>query len=264
MRSGSQPFFFAILFTLLTGLPVAIGAEIPEYASALEKYKAGQYEESLNIIRSVFDANRQSMELRMLAAANYMEQGNYASAREHLNYCITDHPREWQPRVLLSALQRRQQQYAGAVQVARRAIQLTSDKLELRLEIAAALLESRNPKAAQPHLARALELDPSSFHAQYLDGLTWLMLGNNENAELRFRSAMELPVPGKSALANLYANLAYAMEQQITPALMQNRKNHAVLRLEEASQYCQKALALAPEHVIANQNLKRIQARLAD
>ena len=242
--------------------PGRIHAEIPEYSEALKKYQAGQYEESLNLIRSVFDANRKSQRLRMLAAANYLAQGNIQSAKDHLLFCIQDHPKSAAPRALLASLYRQQGNPQKSLKIAAQAIRQTGDSPGLRLELASSYLALRNYKAAHAHLARAVALDPESFHAIYIDGLVYLAEGNLDNAEFRFRNALELPVPGKSTLAALYSNLGYVIEKKADRTKAEGKTNRAMLSYSEARRLYKQALEILPAYKKAASHLKRVEDKL--
>ncbi|MCB1322822.1 MAG: hypothetical protein KDK34_21365, partial [Leptospiraceae bacterium] len=103
----------------------------PRYQEALDLYEKGDYEQSLAVIRDVFDAHRNSMELRLLASANYAARGEFDQARAHMEYCINDHPRSVEPRVMLAGIWRRQNKPYQTIEVARRGIAAAGDHVML-------------------------------------------------------------------------------------------------------------------------------------
>ena len=79
--------FLAIAIVFASAAGSALFAAPPEYAEAVKLYRAGQYEQSLELIRSVFDANKGSLELRMLAAANYHRRVVFRPVESGMNRC---------------------------------------------------------------------------------------------------------------------------------------------------------------------------------
>lgn len=256
-----------IILALVVSLLIAGGLsaeEIPEYKTALSQYQQNKFEDSLNTIRSVFDNHRNSLDLRLLAAANYMAQGNYQSARDHLERAIKDHPKKIQPRALLSALHRKEGKANRALQVGRRAIRDVGDGIEIRLELASAYLQMSSFINAQNHLARARELDNKNFDATYLDGLAYLRQGKLENAEFRFRIALTLKPSSNIALANLYNNLGYTLEKIGDQDRIGGDAAGAKGRYTEAKKFYKLALKKANAHKQALVSLNRVEGLLSN
>lgn len=237
-------------------------ADLPEYDTALKQYQAGKYEDSLKTIRTVFDANPNSMKLRMLAAANYIKQGNYGSARDHLIFCIQDHPQSYQPRLYLAAMYRKTGKTQAALRVAKGALAKTGDSVHVRLEIAAIYLAIKKPVLARAHLARALVLSPQNFNVIFMDGLTYMQEGNLENAEFRFRNALSLPVPGKKLLSDLYVNLGVILESKADQLKLQDKKKESILKYIDAQKYYQKANNTLPGNNYIAQKIKALDKKM--
>lgn len=88
----------AVMFLTASSLHAAP----PRYDEALNKYRSNDFEGALNVVRSVFDANRGSLELRMLAAACYHRLNNLDSAMAHILYAVKDHPEEAGPALYMA------------------------------------------------------------------------------------------------------------------------------------------------------------------
>lgn len=237
-------------------------AEIPQYNTALKQYQSGKYEESLNTIRSVFDEHRASLDLRLLAAANYLAQGNIKSAQDHLHRGIKDHPKRIEPRAMLAALLRKTGKAGKALAVGRRAIKETGDHIAIRLELASAYIQMGSYKNAQNHLAQARRLEPKNFHATYLDGLAYLRQGSLDNAEFRLRAALTLKPSSDTVLANLYNNLGYTLEKKGNLSKGSGDSAQARVRYTESKKYYKLALEKKGDHKQAVPGLERVNTAL--
>ncbi|MCB1306751.1 MAG: tetratricopeptide repeat protein [Leptospiraceae bacterium] len=234
----------------------------PRYQEALDLYEKGDYEQSLAVIRDVFDAHRNSMELRLLASANYAARGEFDQARAHMEYCINDHPRSVEPRVMLAGIWRRQNKPYQTIEVARRGIAAAGDHVMLRLEIASAYFMLNRYANAREHIRQALALDSHNVHAIYLDGLIFLKQGSFENASFRFQSALDRADQlNRNELVNLYINMGFAHEKMGDGLIQANDRAQGIARYRDAIRYYNYALRIDPQNEIAPNSIKRVEAR---
>lgn len=226
----------------------------PEYAEALKLYRSGQYDQSLELIRSVFDANRGSLELRMLAAANHHRLGNRDSAMAHMMYAMKEHPDQPGPGLYLAALQREKGDTARALELMRRTAGRFPDEHWVRYELAATFFELKKYADARRQLEAIIAKNPNFFPAIYLDGLIYLVEGSYETADFRFKNALRIKMIDKEWTKRLYNNLGIVNEKlaETNPAQKEEKLNLA-------RQYYRKALQLDGEYAIAKSNLERIQ-----
>ncbi len=250
--------FFILSVVLL--LPQSLLGEFsPEYREAVKLYAVARYRDSLEKIRLVFDRSPNSLELRLLAAANYKMLKEYNLARAHIAMALKEHPQRLEPYALKAALQRRQGRYWSAISTAQKGVQVFGEKAPLRLEIASAYYSMNRFVRARLHLQKVLELEPHNFYATYLDGLIFLKQGRYELAEFRLRNALELEIEEAEDLADLYNNLGVVLERRAWQ--YRKAKNFAEFNraLKEALRYYNFSLAVKPEGIVAKNNQSRLQ-----
>ncbi len=210
----------------------------PKYREALELYNSGDFQKSLDIIRSIFAENSNSYELRMLAAADYSRLGNYESALQHLQYCMKDHPDRVEPKIFISGVMRKSGRLLESIRIARLGLAQHGENLPLRLELARSLYKVGQYVPARQMLDRILIADPKNFDAFYLDGLIYLRQGNYETAEFRLRNAVQYRPSDRNQLKDLYNNLGVALEKNGDRILSQGNKQQAMAVYNDAkSQY---------------------------
>ena len=258
--------FRSATLILLIAMPLpalqAQDAEAPEgYDQALSSFRSGRYEESLQTIRGVFDNNRSSMHLRLLAAANYAALGYYDSAVAHMQCAMKDHPNRAEPGAMLAGIFRRQGRTDQAIRIAQTGLRQAGDNLDLRLELAAAYYAANRLTEARAQLERALALDAQNFHAIYLDGMIFLRQARYDNARFRFMNALNLEQLPRADLVGLYVNMGFALERLGDAALEEGQRGQAVSQWREAVRYYQYALRLDPQNGQARENLNRVEAR---
>lgn len=130
-------------FFRLTAIAVFLSAPLfadpPEgYNQAIEHYNAGRFDKSLEVIRGIFEANKNSYEVRMLAAANHANLRNYDAAIQHMHW-IKDHPEKVEAKVLFASILRKSGHFYDAIRVARSVLDAGTENLPLRMELARSL-----------------------------------------------------------------------------------------------------------------------------
>lgn len=245
--------FLAIAIVFVSASTPALFAAPPEYAEAVKLYRAGQYEQSLELIRSVFDAYKGSLELRMLAAANYHRQGNLDSAMAHMLYAMKEHPDQPGPALYMAMLQREKGATAKALEMLRRTAGRFPDESWVRYELAATFLEQKKFADARRQVEAIIAKNPNFFPAIYLDGLIYMLEGSYETADFRFKNALRIKMTDKEWTKRLYNNLGIVNERlaEANPAQKEEKLNLA-------RQYYRRALELDGEYAVAKSNLDRI------
>jgi len=227
-----------------------LSAYPPNYESAMELFINQKYEESLNKIREVFDNYKNSLEFRLLAAANYIELNNYDSALAHLKYAMSDHPDSYEVYILMSEVYIRKKQFNNATNLLYQAYnQFKNDKqkdIQIRYQIAKASYFAKNYQLARKQLETIIAQNPTFMPAFYLDGLIYLIQNNYELAQFRFNAITSLKEADKDLLKRVYNNLGVL--QEITT------KNN-----QQAMKYYKKALSIDPNYELAKSNLARIE-----
>lgn len=253
------PVYLLLLATLAA--PAGLGALAPRYDEALKLFHTGRYSESLDVIRQVFDDNRGAVELRLLAAENYMHLGEFENARAHMSFCLKENPSSLECHALLSAVYRREKRYDHAIRTAQSALTRLGDKIPLRLELASAYYAKDNYAGARAHLEKVLQAEPANFTAIYMDGLIFLKQGRFANAEFRLRNALALEPKTSIDLLNLYVNLGFALEREGDRLLAEGQRSDGVRKHTEASRYYYYALRIDSEHPQARANRERMKSK---
>lgn len=249
---------FAVIFLASQSL---LAAFPPRYEEALGLFQNRKYNESLEVIRSVFDDHKDSLEFRMLAAANYVELGNYKSAQDHMYYALKDHPDSLDALVFLAVSFRKEGRPFKAIDTLRGALQKYPNDLRIRYEIAASYYDLKKYSNARAHVSKMLAVDSNHFPALYLDGLCYMQEGSFENAEFRFRNAVRVKYENMNARANLYTNLAFTLERLADTAKRENKTETAEVQYEESEDYYKKSLELRPDQSTKTA-LERLQKKL--
>lgn len=245
-------FCFAFLFVLA---PLHIDALPAEYAEAVKLYKNGQYEESLSIIRSVFDDNKGSLELRTLAAANYRKLNNFESALSHMMYAMREHPDKSEPALYYAELQKESGAPARAIDTLRRVAGKFPNDPWARYELAAAFVNQKNYVEARKQIESIITKNPNFFQAIYLDGLIYLIQGSYETADFRFNNALRIKINDNEWLKRLYNNLGFVNEKLADKNTNLQLKKE---KLDTAKDYYKKAIKIDNNYLIAKSNLDRI------
>ncbi|HMX58932.1 MAG TPA: tetratricopeptide repeat protein [Leptospiraceae bacterium] len=234
---------------------VALFAEVPNgYNEALALYSQGKYEESLAKVRSVFEENKTSYHLRMLAAANHAHAGRFNDAAAHLQYLLKDHPDRPEPAALYAAILRKQGQTGDAQGLIARAMQQDPKNMNFVLEAARIHYRAGNFAAARKHIENVLLTVPGNQEALALDGLIFLRQGNPENAVFRFRQALGQPSSSKAALSDLYNNMAIALRRSADALEKNGNPGEAASMRTEASDMLARSLEQNPSNAIAKAN----------
>lgn len=229
-----------VLF-LLTSYPVFADNFPPKYEEALKIYNGGNYEKSLEVIRSVFDDYKQSHEFRMLAAANYYKLGNTSSAIAHLEFCEKDHPDMIPVKIMLAGIQRESGLYTAALATLKRGLDQSPGNVDLLLEEVKVQYKRGSLGQAKRTNEMVLSKDPNNFGAVVNEGILFLKAGKYEASEFRFRQALQIPHRAGKERASVLNNLAYSIIKQILvgkvtdPARREEMKVEAISLLEKAA-----------------------------
>ncbi len=251
---------FAIGFATLILSGLSLHAEpAPRYNEAVRLYQQGKFEDCLAVIRSVFDTNRNSAELRALAGAAYLAQGQTDPALAHAKYCVTANPQSIPCRLLRVRALRRAGQPGEAARAAESALRDLGENSNLRMEAAASFYASARFDLARRHLEKVIAADQKHFAALYLDGLIFLRQGRYE-AEFRLRNALNAPPRSRSEAVRTLVNLGAAIENQARQLNANGQAAQAAARNRQAMEFYARALELNPEHAAA----KAARQRLSD
>lgn len=259
MKAIQLKYYFAILFIYLFSINKILGAFPPNYEVALKLFQEKKYEESLNKIREVFDNHRNSLELRLLAASNYIEINNYENAIAHLRYAIQDHPNSYEAYLLLSEVYNQINQYQNSILFLTKASQVLKANHERKIilyQLAKTYYLAKDWKNAKKIIENLIAIAPDYDLAIYLDGLIYLNQKNYELAEFRFKSLLSLKNLNQELKKRIYNNLGVI--RLSTANQYSKDSNDYKDTIKEAKEYFMKALNLDPDYEIANQNLNLI------
>lgn len=240
---------------LLLALPAGIVAAPPRYDEALARFKEGDHNGSLEIVRSVFDDNRESLELRMLAAACYHRLGNLDSALAHMLYALKSHPEEVGPTLYMAILQREKGQPGKAIDILKRGAGRFPQDPWVRYELAATYFLQGNHKVARQQLEAVLTKSPNFFPAVYLDGVIYMADGDYENADFRFRNASRVRMTDREWTKRLYNNMGIVNEHLAASATDAKTRSE---KLALARESFKKAIDLDGGYSVARSNLDRL------
>lgn len=228
----------------------------PRYDEAVEKYRQGDAEGALAIVRAVFDENRGSLELRMLAAACYRRLNNLDSAMAHALYAMKDHPDESGPAIYLAVLHREKEDFPRAAEILKRTAGRFPQDPWVRFELASTYFLQKNYAPARQQIEAVLAKNPNFFPAVYLDGLIYLAEGSYENADFRFRNAARIRMTDKEWTKRLYNNMGLVNERLASQAVDQKTREE---KIALAREYFRKAQDLDGGYAIARANLERVR-----
>ncbi|MBX7057295.1 MAG: tetratricopeptide repeat protein [Leptospirales bacterium] len=249
---------FLLLFVPAVLVSALIAQSAPRYDEALNNYRAGKYEDALAVIRSVFDSNRNSTELRTLAGASYLAQGQTDPALAHARYCINANPQSISCRILKVRVLRRSDPVEAA-HSAEGAIRETGENAALRLEAAAAYFVAGRLDLARRHLEKVIAANQKNFAALYLDGLIFLKQMRYEEAEFRLRNALNAAPPTRADAVRTLVNLGAAVENQAMALRSAAKSAEAAGRFREAGDLYRRALELNEQHAAARAGLERVR-----
>lgn len=252
MRKRIYLFFLCFMpFPVFSSYP-------PNYMEALQLFEKNRFEESLQKIREVFHDHSTSLELRLLAAANYLQLKDYKNAMAHLRYAQKDHPYALEVPLLMAEVFMANQQYQEALKLLGKVSGNTKDTskaLHIRYLIAKAYYHQRNFARSKQILEAILSDDPNYLEAIYLDGLIYLQQRKYDLAEFRWKGLLSHPKVTVPLLVLVYNNLGYVKEIQVSkvPETTQEYKTN----IEEAKKYYEFAHKLDPGYPVAQQNRER-------
>lgn len=251
--------YFTSVFIYLFFISKILGAFPPNYEIALKLFQEKKYEESLNKIREVFDLHRNSLELRLLAASNYIELNKLENALAHLRYALQDHPNSYEVYLLLSEVYNQTNQYQNSILLLTKAFQILKENQEKKImlyQIAKTYYLAKDWKNAKKSIENLIAIAPDYDLAIYLDGLIYLNQKNYELAEFRFKSLLSLKNLEPELKKRIYNNLGVIRFNSANQFLKDS--NDYKESIKEAKEYFMKALNLDPDYEIANQNINLI------
>lgn len=239
----------------------SVAALAPRYDEALKLFHGGKYSESLDVIRAVFDDHRGAVELRLLAAQNYMHLGEYENARAHMTYCLKENNKRLECYATLSSIYRAEKRYDNAIKTARSGIGRVGESVPLRLELASAYYAKANYGASRAHLEKVLQSDPNNFTAIYMDGLIFLKQSKFANAEFRLRHALDIKPKTSIDLLHLYINLGFAIEREGDRLVSAGDRAGGIRRYSEAARHYNYALRIDANHPVARESRERMNTK---
>ena len=237
------------------------------YDEALKLYINSKYNESLVKIRSIIDSNKKSLDLRILAAQDYIALNQLSTAYSHIITALQFHPHNIGAVLYQLKILRLQSKFNKALNIANSEAHFLKNSPELNLEIAIIYYELNNKPYARDYIQKTLATDPSNYHAIYLDGLIYLKDKQVDIAEFRFRNALALKPIDKNLLIALYNNLALCLEIKAEILLSQNKTNNteeiqtSKSFIKESQILYKKAKNILPESNIVTTNLERINKK---
>jgi len=245
----------SVLSGLVLVLASGLNAQAPAgYPEALGLFSQGKYEDSLTKLRAVFEENKGSVHLRLLAAANHSRLGRANDAMAHLIYAIKDHPDDARPMAMLAAIYRKQGQLGEAQVWIGRAIDADGKTSDYKMEAARIFYKSGQYAAARKFIDQILAATPAHQDALALDGLIFLRQGNAENAVFRLGQALKYPGTSKAAMSDVYNNMAVALRKFAEALDKGGNPAEASSRRTEATEMLLKAVELNPDNALAKAN----------
>jgi len=136
-------------------------------------------------------------------------EGRYAEAREQFERVLEEEPRDPAAIHYLGLIAQETGDAEQAVRHFRRAADLAPEDLDLRVDLASALLEVGRPQEAQEVLVRILEENADHPHAQLYAGIAAYRLGDYSTARSRLERAEALD-PDLRREARYYTGLLEA------------------------------------------------------
>jgi len=235
-----------------------------EYDRALKLFAVKEYDKSLEVIRSVFDANSNSYALRMLAASNYIKLNQIPIARKHITQCQLSHPDRAEPYALMAAAYRVAGDLRAAYGAAMQGLIRFPNFIPLRTEMARTAIVMKNYPYAKSQIDVILRLDPNHFDGIYLEGILFLLQNRFEAAEFRFRNAMRIAENhDMETMPSLYNNLGVTLERQGDVLKATSDSNGSLQKYREALEAYQKAKNLSPSNPLFQRNGERLKSRLS-
>lgn len=173
------------------------------YQDALLKYRKGEFEDSLNIIREVIELDIYYYKLRYLAGQNYLKQNNYTNALSHFKTCIKIAPLVPFPYLSLVSLHISKKRYDLAEKVLNKYYQSVQSEgsapyFQIYLAHAKVYLYNKRYKKAlrMVELAKS-EIELYNMHSYFisvllLEGRIYLVKKEYDKSEVSLLWALEL------------------------------------------------------------------------
>jgi tetratricopeptide (TPR) repeat protein len=255
--------YISIFFSALVFSSESYPQNFPAgYEDALKLFQQKNYQGSLAVIRSNFNPASHSYEFRMLAAANYLNLGNYELAKQHLVSCKTEHPKRYEPIAFTGVILRKSGNLYGAANEIIQGIAKFPDNSGLRLEMTRIYFLLEKLPEARSQLDVVLQKDPNNINAIYLDGLIFIKQARYEEAEFRLKNVMGMKELPASIAPSLHNNLGLSLERMGLVIQQKGDKVQAKAKFQEALENYNKALGYSPDHPIYNRNKARISGML--
>lgn len=215
------------------------------YDDALELYKGKKYKESLNLIASELDIDKdmlpdsQNYELRYLAAHNHWKLGNKQAAITHLKRCIDIQRNNINPLIDLSILFTEIKRYGDANYITKKALQIEEHPIVYFL-LGKIALYYRNYKRSKEYFEKSISLDPELSISYNSLGIVLMRMKKYSQANTAFSAALAI-TPDSFEILN---NIALSLQK--------------TGKYKEAIQYIKKAIIINPNNLIIKSNLKKM------
>lgn len=196
------------------------------YTEAVELFKKGSYQESLQMCADLLDAEQDMVkgspnyDIRFLAAHNHMKLGNRKSAISHLRRCMDIRPDTVDPYVDLALYLADRGDAEDATSIARKGLKIEETPL-LYYALARTSMKQGNYWRAKALLEKANALK-GDYHFIYNDlGVVLMKLKKYPEATTSFSAALALSPNSEEIMLNL----AQSLEQnnELSRALSQYR-----------------------------------------
>ena len=165
-----------------------------------------------------------------------LREGRLKEAKDHLETLSRANPASPMPWYFLGVVALQQTNHAEAARLFERVIQINPDFEPAHADLAAALLNHNDPKAALTALKRGLEKFPASFRLVYLTALAEAQTKDYERSLAAFRKAEALA--GSEAEQFIDHRFYFQVAVMLTEAK----------RDAEAEEYLNKSLQLDPDY----------------
>lgn len=240
-----------------------IGLLFPEqsksYTEALELYKNGKYEDSINLIRQSTQMDKPTYDLYYLAAHNYWKLNDVKNASDNLYFAMKINPARVEPFIELIKFNYSASRFKGALEICESGIKKFPNNIELKLQYALILLRFNKTVSALDTIENLKNSYSDDYRPLSVEANIYYQMRNFEKAEISLKWAMTL-APNNPFLNN---NLALIYEGYAIDYLKTGDKEKAKINLDLANSQVQKAIQLdKSKSIIFQENQKRISKSL--
>jgi predicted O-linked N-acetylglucosamine transferase (SPINDLY family) len=208
-----------------------------EIDSGIQYYRSGDYPAAEACFHQVLQWQQDNADAWHLLGIIAMQQGNYATAIERINYAIKLKPTDVNFRINLGNAFQELGQLEAAISTYQQVIQLDSSALDAHYNLGLALQKQGNLEGAIASYQHVIELNPNYDSAYINLGIAFKAQGNLEQAIEAYQCALLLKPDNYFA----YNNLGIAFKEQG--------------KLEEAISSFEHVLKLKPDYYPALANL---------